>query len=324
MPQLISVIVPVLNEEDNIQRAYDRVCEVFDGLSKDYDFELIFTDNHSSDRTFELIQAISKDDPRVRAVRFARNVGYQRSIMSGYLLTDGDAVIQLDCDLQDPPEMIPEMLKLWKDGNDVVYGVRTSRKEGPIITAIRKVFYRLVNALSEDNLPKDAGDFRLIDRRIVSVLGSLRSKSPYIRGQIAAAGFKQIGFEYDRAAREHGETKFNLGALIKLSVDAIVAHSVIPLRFAAYFGFIVTALSAFAVIAYLIFAITSQSWPPGFATLAILGFFNIGVVSMFLGILGEYFIRVIEQVTIGPISIVERHVNLPDDRMQRHAQILIV
>ena len=189
MPQLISVIVPVLNEEDNIQRAYDRVCEVFDGLSKDYDFELIFTDNHSSDRTFELIQAISKDDPRVRAVRFARNVGYQRSIMSGYLLTDGDAVIQLDCDLQDPPEMIPEMLKLWKDGNDVVYGVRTSRKEGPIITAIRKVFYRLVNALSEDNLPKDAGDFRLIDRRIVSVLGSLRSKSPYIRGQIAAAGF---------------------------------------------------------------------------------------------------------------------------------------
>lgn len=322
MKKLISVIVPALNEQGNIATTYARVAEVFKAI-ENYDLELIFMDNHSSDRTFEEISAICKSDPRVRAIRFARNVGYQRSILSGYLVSGGDAVIQLDCDLQDPPELIPMMIAMWEEGNDVVYGVRRSRREGAVITFIRRIFYRLVDALSEDHLPQNAGDFRLIDRRIVKVLGAMRSKSPYVRGQIAAAGFRQKGFDYDRDSRLHGETKFNLGSLIKLSVDAIVSHSVLPLRIAAYVGFFLTFVSMAAIFAYFIIAIISKSWPPGFATLVIIGFLNIGIVSMFLGILGEYFIRVIEQVTIGPISIIEEKVNMPDERLEGRSQILL-
>lgn len=324
MKKLISIVIPVMNEESNIQHAYERLVPVLDGLADRFDFEIVFMDNHSSDGTFAELKALTERDPRVRVIRFARNVGYQRSILSGYLLSGGDAVIQLDCDMQDPPELIPDMIALWERGNDVVYGIRRSRKEGMLITFVRRMFYKLVDTLSEDNLPQNVGDFRLIDRRIVGVLRSMRSKSPYLRGQIAAAGFRQIGFEYDRSAREFGETKFNFTALVKLSVDAIVGHSVLPLRFAAYFGFIVTAISLIFALVYLMSAVITQSWPPGFATLVVLGFLNIGIMSMFLGILGEYFIRVIEQVTIGPISVIEQRLNMPDDRLQDCPQVLSV
>jgi len=324
MKKLISIIIPVLNEEGNIQNAYDRLAPLFGTMAERYEFEIVFMDNHSSDGTFPALMTIADKDARVRVIRFARNVGYQRSILSGYLMSAGDAVIQLDCDMQDPPELIPDMIEMWEAGNDVVYGVRRSRKEGVVITFVRRVFYKLVDTLSEDNLPQNAGDFRLVDRRIVKVLRSMRSKSPYLRGQIAASGFKQIGFEYDRSAREIGETKFNFASLVKLSIDAIVGHSVLPLRFAAYFGFVVTGISLLFALVYLVSAIATQSWPPGFATLVVLGFLNIGIMSMFLGILGEYFIRVIEQVTIGPISVIEQRLNMPDDRIQDCPQVLSV
>lgn len=324
MKKRISIVIPVLNEEKNIGFAYERLVPVLAGLEDKYDFEIVFMDNHSSDGTFEALQALTEKDRRVRVIRFARNVGYQRSILSGYLLSGGDAVIQLDCDMQDPPELISDMVALWENGNDVVYGIRRSRKEGPIITFVRRVFYKLVDTLSEDHLPQNVGDFRLIDRRVVEVLRSHRSKSPYLRGQIAAAGFRQIGFEYDRSAREHGETKFSFGALVKLSIDAIVGHSVLPLRFASYFGFVVTAVSLMAAFFYLAAAVVTQSWPPGFATLVVLGFLNIGLMSLFLGIIGEYMIRVIEQVTIGPISVIEQRLNIPEDRLKDCPQILSV
>lgn len=322
MKKLISIVIPALNEESNVEAAYVRLQKIFEALSERFDFELIFTDNHSNDRTFEIIRDIAAHDPRIRAVRFARNVGYQRSILSGYLLSKGDAVIQLDCDLQDPPELIPEMIRMWEEGNDVVYGIRRSRKEGFLITLMRRAFYKIVDALSEDSLPQNAGDFRLVDKKLVKVLGEMRSKSPYLRGQIAAAGFRQKGFEYDRSARTSGETKFSLGSLVKLSADAIVSHSVLPLRLAAYVGFFFTFMSIIAIFGYFAVAIVSRSWPPGFATLVILGFLNIGIVSLFLGILGEYFIRVIEQVTIGPISIIEDQVNMPIERIEGRRQIL--
>ena len=323
-PSLLSVIIPVYNEDLNVKRAHERVSRVFRERLPQYDLEIIFTDNHSNDDTFKILTELAGDDPRVKVLRFARNVGYQRSILTGYVTSEGDAVIQLDCDLQDPPELIPDLIEKWKSGYNVVYGVRRSRKEGPIITGARKVFYKLVDFLSEDHIPENAGDFRLVDRKVVQVLRSIRSKSPYLRGNIAAAGFEQVGFEYDRSQRDYGETKFNFVNLIRLSLDAIVSHSSIPLRLASLVGFTLTLTSFVLIVTYAGLALSSQSWPPGFATLAILSLLNIGVVSMFLGIIGEYIIRINEQVTIGPIAVVEASLNFPENRLAAAHQILIV
>lgn len=319
--KLISIVIPVMNEELNIDSSFEAVAETFTGLSDSYDFEIIFTDNRSSDSTFLKIQALAAIHENVRAVRFSRNVGYQRSILTGYLLAAGDAIVQLDCDLQDPPSLIPEFIEKWEEGHEVVYGIRRSRKEGFIINSVRKIFYHMVNFLSEDNLPQNVGDFRLVDRKIVNSLRTLRSKSPYIRGQIAALGFEQLGIEYDRDERKFGETKFNFGSLLKLSVDAIVGHSVAPLRFASYIGFAATLFAFILACAYLVLALSNTPLPAGFTTLAVLMLLNIGFVSLFLGVIGEYLIRVVEQVTIGPISIVDQSVNLPEQRLAECKQV---
>ena len=191
--KLVSVVVPVFNEEENVARLHAAVTETMAPLGERYDWEFVFTDNHSSDRTFELLEGLAKQDPRVRAFRFSRNFGFQRSIWTGYALARGDAAVQLDCDLQDPPGLIPEFLRLWEQGYKVVYGIRRSRPEGWWINLYRKVFYRLIDFLSEDDLPKDAGDFRLVDRRVLDELRLIHDQQPYLRGSIAALGFRQIG-----------------------------------------------------------------------------------------------------------------------------------
>jgi len=322
MKKMISIVIPVLNEEPNIRTAYDRILESYEFWKEKYDLEIIFTDNCSQDGTYNEVSCIAKDDPRIKIVRFARNVGYQRSILTGYLISSGDAVVQLDCDMQDPPELIEKMIAKWEDGYQVVYGIRRSRKEGLIITGLRKIFYALVDALSSDELPRNVGDFRLVDKRIVSVLDSLKSKSPYLRGQIAASGFNQYGFEYDRDERKEGETKFKFGSLLRLAIDAIVGHSVQPLRLASYVGFLITMIAIFMAFFYLGLWAFSSSTPRGFMTLAILVLFNIGFVSLFLGIIGEYIIRIVEQLTFGPISIIESSINIDSQIIEKRSQIL--
>lgn len=324
MKKVISIVIPVLNEELNITIAYERILKAYEAWADRYDLEIIFTDNCSEDRTFEIVSEIAYSDKRVKIIRFARNVGYQRSILSGYLMASGDAIVQLDCDMQDPPELIEQMIGQWEAGFQVVYGIRRSRKEGFVITTMRKLFYKLVNVLSTDDLPRNVGDFRLVDRKIVSVLDSLQSKSPYLRGQIAASGFKQSGFEYDRDERTQGETKFRFGALMRLAIDAIVGHSVQPLRLATYVGFFVTGLATVMACIYLGTWLFSDSTPRGFATLAILVLFNIGFISLFLGIIGEYIIRIVEQLTHGPISVIEASVNMDPDIIRERTQVLAV
>src|SRR5688572_15513856 len=171
--RLLSIVVPVYNEEGNVERCARAVAAALDPLSDRYDYELIFTDNHSTDGTFAKLREIATADPRVRVFRFARNHGFQKSIYTGYLLASGDAAIQLDCDLQDPPELIPEFVAKWEQGYRVVYGVRRRRREAIWITAARKLFYRLIHWVSDDELPKDAGDFRLVDRCILDVLSQI-------------------------------------------------------------------------------------------------------------------------------------------------------
>lgn len=307
----ISIVVPVYNEEENIQTLYDRVDKISKLLIDTYEFEFIFTDNHSEDNSFFILKQLSEIDPRIKIIRFSRNFGYQRSIITGYSFASGEAAIQLDCDLQDPPELLIEFLTLWEQGYQVVYGIRKERKEGWIINTTRKIFYRLIDRISADKLPHDAGDFRLIDRCIIDELKKIRDASPYIRGLIASLGFKQIGISYSREARKAGKSKFNLSHLFQLAIDGIVSHSVIPLRMATYLGFLITigALLLTLVFIYGRFY-GSGNWPRGFATTTVLILFGIGLNGLFLGIIGEYLGRIYLQIKIRPLVIIEKTINI--------------
>ena len=285
---LISICVPVYNEEDNVSPFHARMAPVLESLSDAYEFEILFTDNHSEDRTFERLVALSEADPRVRVIRFSRNFGFQRSILTNYNHCRGAAAIQIDVDLQDPPELLPDFLKLWREGFRVVYGVRRSRpNEHWALFHARKTFYRLIDFLSEDHLPHDAGDFRLVDRCILDELRSSSDQQPYLRGQIAAMGFRQTGLVYDRAAREHGSSKFNLWRLLSLAVDGIMHHSVVPLRLAMVFGLGLSLVALIGAIYFIVAKVFFRTdWPIGLATINVLILFSIGMNAVLLGIVG--------------------------------------
>ena len=303
----ISLVIPAYNEAETIPLLYDALVPVLDSLKDRYDFEIVFTDNHSTDDTFFLLQALAQRDPRIHVLRFSRNFGFQRSILTGYQWAHGDAAIQLDCDLQDPPSLIPEFLAKWEEGWHVVYGVRRTRQEGQVITWVRKVFYRVIRALSEVELPVDAGDFRLIDRRILDILANCRHANPYLRGTIAKAGFKQIGIAYDRPARAAGTTKFSLLSYIAIAADGIVSQSVIPLRIATYVGLFIGMLTILGSIGYGIgHLLYGSDWPRGFATLVILFLCSIALNAVFLGVLGEYVARIYRSILGDPLTVVEQ------------------
>lgn len=307
---LISIVVPVYNEEPNILPFHDRVSRVTAELGDRYRFEFVFTDNHSTDRTFEILSALVETDPRVRAYRFSRNFGFQRSILTGYMQCRGIAAVQLDVDLQDPPELITEFIRIWEEGADVVYGVRIQRQEGRGITAARSLFYRIIDLLSEEKLPVDAGDFRLISRRIIDLLCSYPDATPYLRGTIATLGFRQVGVPYKRSARERGESKFPFRKLLSLALDGILNHSTVPLRFGTYFGMVVSVLTLVMMVGYAVGRLVfGQAWPAGFTTLAALILISISINAMLLGIIGEYLGRMYRQQRAGPVSIIERSVD---------------
>jgi len=303
---LISIVVPVFNEEANILPFYEAVTTAIQPLTGRFGFELVFTDNHSTDATFPLLRDLSKRDPRVRAYRFSRNFGYQRSIMTGYCKARGVAAVQLDVDLQDPPELIARFIEEWQNGADVVYGVRIKRQESWFINLQRVFFYRLINNLSEDPLPLDAGDFRLISRRIIDLLASFDDAQPYLRGTIATLGFQQIGIPYERNPRLRGQSKFPFAKLVSLAIDGILNHSVVPLRLATYFGLSVSVLTLLGVIGYASAKLLLYSeWPAGFATIATLILAGISINAMLLGIIGEYLGRMYQQIRKRPLTIIE-------------------
>ncbi len=307
---LVSVVVPVFNEEPNIHPFYQAVRLQTDQLAQRFRFEFVFTDNHSTDNTFPLLAELAAADPRVRVFRFSRNFGYQRSIMTGYSQALGDAAIQLDCDLQDPPELLETFLDRWLAGADVVYGVRIKRQEGRSINLARAAFYRLIDRLSEDEIPVDAGDFRLISRRIIDILKSYEDAQPYLRGTIAALGFQQVGIPYERAARTRGESKFPFSKLVSLALDGILNHSTIPLRLSTYFGLTVSALTLLGLLGYTLAKLLFRSeWPAGFATLAALILASISINAMLLGIIGEYLGRMYVQTKKRPLTLIEQAID---------------
>lgn len=307
---LISLVVPVFNEEENIAPFWKGTNAAIEPLRQDYDFEFVFTDNHSTDRTFELLQALAADHAEVKVVRFSKNFGYQKSIYTGYSVCRGQAAIQLDVDLQDPPELIGEFIRRWREGYAVVYGVRSTRQESWTMQWIRRIFYRFINFLSSEPLPLDAGDFRLLDRRVIDELKKHRSAHPYIRGTTATMGFRQFPLPYERNARRFGVTKFPFRQLVDLAVDGILNHSIVPLRIASIASALAGAGTVILIAGYIVARfVFGQDWPRGFATTTILLLFSICLNAMFLGIIGEYLGRIYIQVKQQPLVIVESTVN---------------
>lgn len=306
---LISICIPVYNEEENISPLYQHLLSVFKKESQ-YNFELLFTDNSSEDKTFEYLTELAHKDKRVRVLRFSRNFGYQASIMTNFLHAHGEAAIQLDCDLQDSPELIHTFLRHWENGYKVVYGVRRTRPEGWFLHFMRRFYYRFLDFISEDHLPPDAGDFRLIDRSIIENLRQNNDAQPYLRGLIAAMGFKQIGIPYDRNARLLGKSKFNFPRLFALACDGILQHSTVPLRIASIVGIISFLLAFLATLYYLsVRLFFPANWPPGWATSNILLLFSIGMNGIFLGIIGEYIGRIYKTMKKSSLTIIEQVIN---------------
>ena len=308
--KLVSIITPVLNEEDNVDFYYKKLCKTLDTLSDRYNFEIVITDNASTDKTFELFEKLAKKDKRIRIFKFSRNFGFQRSIYTGYSKAKGDCAIEFDCDLQDDPSLLPKFLEHWEQGNKIVYGIRDKRPEGKLINATRKIYYRLMHKISSYKLPVDAGDFMLIDRVILDQIKSTNDKNPYIRGMIFSMGFQQIGVPYSRDERLHGKTKFPITKLLSLAVDGIVSQSVLPLRIASYVGFITSTITVCLIMFYsLLRLFTDVNWPEGFTTTAVLILFSICLNAIFLGIIGEYLLRIYMQVQNLPITIIEKEVD---------------
>jgi len=322
---LISIVVPVYNEQSNIEPIYASVREALAPMGPEVDYEFVFTDNHSEDATFARLTTLASRDPKVRVFRFSRNFGFQRSIYTGFMAARGDVAIQIDCDGQDPPALIRDFIEEWKNGYEIVYGVRTHRKEGWFITVARKVFYRLISFLSEDRLPLDAGDFRLVDRKVLHVLGRIQDQSPYLRGTLATLGFAQKGIPYKRLARSRGESKFSLRQLFALAFDGIMSQSTAPLRAATYTGLTVSVLTFGAVVFYSVARfVFGQSWPPGFATTTVLILSSLSLNAMFLGIIGEYVGRIFKQVRSGPLTVIEQTIDPRRDRFERTSGIVDV
>ena len=306
----ISIIVPVFNEQENVRKFHDRLVRVVANLSDQFDFEFIFTDNHSTDDTFSVLEKIAEVDSRVKVLRFTKNFGFQASILTGYQNASGEAVVQIDCDLQDPPELIAEFLAKWQEGYQVIYGIRRSRQEGTIINWLRSVFYKMIDKLAEDPLLHDAGDFRLIDRKVIDILKEVDDRHPYLRGMIAAFGFEQIGIPYDRDQRKYGESKFSFFSLISLALDGILYHSITPLRIASISGLVMAMLTLCGIIFYFVSRFWfGADWPEGFATTTVLILFSITLNALFLGIIGEYLGRIYQQLKRRPLSIVEQKLN---------------
>lgn len=310
----ISIVTPCYNEEDNVQIVYETVCVLFERLGDRYCHEHIFADNCSRDDTAKKLREIAAKDKRIKVILNARNFGPTRSVFNALLASTGEAAVQLDADLQDPPEMIEQFIEKWEEGYKVVYGIRESREESSFMQLIRKLYYRLVTFLSKDELPNDAGDFRLVDRCVIEELKKVEDWNPYIRGLIATIGFKQCGIPYRRKKRKRGTSKASLLSLIDYGLNGLISHSIAPLRVCMAVGVTIALLSIVSGIVYSIlrFFVWKQ-FEPGMTTIIVLQFFFNGILLFFLGVLGEYIGSIHSQVRWRPLVVEAERINFDDE-----------
>ncbi len=302
---VFSIVSPVYNEEPVLQRLYERIREVMDQVGEAW--ELVLVDDGSRDRSAEIIGELHAQDPRVRGISFSRNFGFQIAVTAGLDATRGDAVILTDADLQDPPEVIPDMIAKWREGYDVVYGVRGNRQgETWFKKFTAKAFYRTIDSITGIDIPLDTGDFRLMDRRVVNVIGSMKERNRFLRGMVPWVGFKQTGVHYERHARYAGESKFNsVRRMLPFAIDAITSFSNFPLQLAMYFGFFIAFLSLIAIVLVFGLRLMNGELSGQATTLAVVLFLG-GIQLISLGIIGEYIGRIYEEVKGRPLYLVQQ------------------
>ena len=298
-----SVVAPVFNEIDCLDEFYKVVFEVMSSTNEPW--ELILVDDGSIDGSTEKIRQLAENDEHVRPVIFARNFGHQIAVTAGLDYSRGDAVIIIDADLQDPPEVMLELIAKWKEGYEVVYAVRRKREgESWFKLFTASLFYRIIYRITDVKIPLDAGDFRLLDRKIVDIMGQMRERHRFLRGMTAWIGFRQIGVEYDRKERFAGTTKYSFRKMLKLALNAITSFSYFPLQLAAYLGFISTGISIIAILVVIYLWLTQKDLLLGQAAILIAVLFLGGVQLITLGILGEYIGRIYDEAKVRPLYIV--------------------
>jgi glycosyltransferase involved in cell wall biosynthesis len=298
-----SIIAPIYNELDNLPELYRRVKDVMDSIAKPW--ELILVDDGSTDSSTELIRELAQKDEHVRPVIFARNFGHQIAITAGWDYARGDAVVIIDADLQDPPELIHEMIEKWQEGYEVVFAVRAEREgESWFKLWTASLFYRLIYRITDVKIPLDTGDFRLMDRKVVNVLKQMRERHRFPRGMSAWVGFKQIGIEYKRAARVAGETKYPFRKMFRLAINAVTSFSYFPLQVATFFGFASAGIAILAIPVVIYLRLAGIRAFQGQASTLIAVLFLGGVQLISLGILGEYIGRLYDEAKGRPLYIV--------------------
>ncbi len=301
---IYSIIAPIFNESGNIQELYHRIREVLDSTGESW--EIVLIDDGSTDDSADLIRRFAAQDARVKPVIFARNFGHQIAVTAGLDYSQGDAVVIIDSDLQDPPEVILDLISKWKEGFQVVYAVRAEREgESWFKLFTASLFYRLITSITEVKIPLDAGDFRLLDRKVVNVLNQMRERHRFLRGLSTWVGFRQTGVPYRRVARQVGETKYPFRKMFRLAINAVTSFSYFPLQLATYIGFVAAGLSILSIPVVIAIRLWGAATPLlGQATTLIAVLFLGGAQLISLGILGEYIGRLSDEAKGRPLYIV--------------------
>ena len=314
----LSVVAPVFNEEKILPELYRRMSAALDSTGESW--ELILVNDGSRDRTPEIMRELHAADPRVKVLSFSRNFGHQVAITAGTDFARGDAVVVIDADLQDPPEVIPELMARWRDGYEVVYAVRSERRgETWFKEATAKLFYRIIHQVTEIDIPMDTGDFRLMDRKAIDALKSMREKHRFMRGMSVWVGFRQTGVPYVRAERFAGETKYPFKKMLKFALDGITSFSYLPLQLATYVGFVAAGLAVLGIVATVILRLSGSQAFYGQATTLVSVLFLGGVQLISLGIIGEYLGRIYDEVKGRPLYIVREALGFENELQNRGA-----
>lgn len=300
---LISVIVPCLNEAEVLPETLARLSAMARGQA-DCDFEFLFIDDGSTDATLAILRGAAAADARLRVISFSRNFGQQIAVTAGMDLARGDAIVLMDSDLQDPPEVVGQMIARWREGFDVVYGTRASRPgDGLFKRASARGFYLLINRLSEIPIPSDTGDFRLMSRAVVDILKQMPERHRFLRGMVAWTGFRQTAIPYDRPERFAGETKYPLGKMVRYALDGILSFSIKPLQIAIALGLLAAGLAVAGIVYALVLRLFTSVWVEGWTALMIAVLFLGGVQLVALGIIGEYIGRIYGEVQRRPLYV---------------------
>lgn len=309
-PPEVSVVIPVYNEQENLPELYRRLTEVLGRAADGH--ELVLVDDGSRDRSLELLHGIAARDGRVLVVELARNFGHQVAISAGLDHARGRAVMIMDADLQDPPEVLPLFIERWRAGHDVVYAVREKRKEGLLKRTAYAAFYRLLQRVAQIDIPLDAGDFCIMDRRVVEVLNGMPERNRFVRGIRSWIGLDQVGLAYERHARHAGRPKYTFKRLVYLALDGLISFSYVPLRMISLLGLAVSLMSIVLAAFYAIQKIFFELSPPGFATLVVSIFFLAGIQLVTIGVIGEYVGRIFDEVKRRPLYVVRQTVRHSD------------